>query len=78
MKTLKISIAPQEKIRERILGIAKGKIKPKASDPKIWFTSMRSLSQVLSDENRALKPYGLRRLNADVLPKLVLLRDAFI
>jgi predicted transcriptional regulator len=27
---------------------------PKASDPKIWFTSMRSLAQVLSDENRAL------------------------
>jgi predicted transcriptional regulator len=37
MKTLKIGIAPQEKIRERILGIARGKIKPKASDPKIWF-----------------------------------------
>ena len=54
MKILKIGIAPQEKIRARILGIAKGKIKPKASDPKIWFTSMRSLSQVLSDENRAL------------------------
>jgi predicted transcriptional regulator len=27
---------------------------PKASDPKIWFTSMRALAQVLSDENRAL------------------------
>ena len=35
MKILKIGIASQEKIRERILGIAKGKIKPKASDPKI-------------------------------------------
>jgi predicted transcriptional regulator len=29
-------------------------IKPKASDPKVWFTSMRSLAEVLSDENRAL------------------------
>ena len=36
--------------------IAKGDITPKASDPKIWFTSMRSLAQVLSDENRALRP----------------------
>ena len=54
MKIMKIGIAPQEKIRERMLAIAKGLIKPKASDPKIWFTSMRSLSQVLSDENRAL------------------------
>ena len=54
MKVVRIGIAPQEKIRDRVLAIAKGEIKPKASDPKIWFTSMRSLSQVLSDENRAL------------------------
>ena len=54
MKVIKIGIASQEKIRQRVLAIARGEIKPKASDPKIWFTSMRSLSQVLSDENRAL------------------------
>ncbi len=54
MKVIKIGIAPQAKIREYVLSIAKGEIKPKASDPKIWFTSMRSLAQVLSDENRAL------------------------
>ena len=54
MKIIRIGIAPQEKIRERILAIAKGDIQPKDSDPKIWFTSMRSLAQVLSDENRAL------------------------
>ena len=54
MKIIKVGIASQEKIRERMLAIAKGEYKPKLSDPKIWFTSMRSLSQVLSDENRAL------------------------
>ena len=54
MKVIKIGIAPQEKIRERVLAIASGEIKPKTSEPKIWFTSMRSLSQVLSDENREL------------------------
>ncbi len=54
MKVLKIGIAPQEQIRARMLAIASGEIRPKPSDPKIWFTSMRSLSQVLSDENRAL------------------------
>jgi predicted transcriptional regulator len=54
MKIIKIGIASQEKIRERMLAIAKGELKPKPSDPKIWFTSMRSLSEVLSDENRAL------------------------
>ena len=54
MKVLRIGLASQEKVRQRVLAVAKGEIKPKASDPKIWFTSMRSLSQVLSDENRAL------------------------
>ena len=54
MKIIKVGIAPQEEIRERMLAIAKGESKPKPSDPRIWFTSMRSLSQVLSDENRAL------------------------
>jgi predicted transcriptional regulator len=54
MKIIKIGILPQEKMRERVLSIARGEIKPKPSDPKVWFTSMRSLAQVLSDENRQL------------------------
>lgn len=54
MKIIKVGITPQEKIRERMLAIAKGEFKPKPSDPRIWFTSIRSLSQVLSDKNRAL------------------------
>lgn len=54
MKTIVIGIMPQEKIRERVLAIARGKYKPKPSEPKIWFTSMRSLAEVLSDENRSL------------------------
>ena len=54
MKAIVIGIMPQEKIRERILSIARGEYKPKSSEPKIWFSSMRSLAEVLSDENRAL------------------------
>jgi predicted transcriptional regulator len=54
MSVIKIGIAPQDEIRRRVLGIAKGEIKPKPGDPKVWFTSMHSLAQVLSDENRAL------------------------
>ena len=54
MKVIKIGIASQQKIRQRVLAIAKGEIKPKPSDPKVWFTSMRSLAEVLSDENRAM------------------------
>ncbi|MDP2380289.1 MAG: hypothetical protein Q8M35_07370, partial [Pseudohongiella sp.] len=51
---LNIGIMSQEKIHERMLAIAKGKYKPKPGEPKIWFTSMKSLAKVLSDENRAL------------------------
>ena len=54
MKTIVIGIMSQEKIRVRLLAIARGDYKPKATDPKIWFTSMRSLAEVLSDDNRAL------------------------
>ncbi len=54
MKKIVVGIMPQEKIRERMLSIARGEFKPKSTDPKIWFTSMRSLAEVLSDDNRAL------------------------
>lgn len=54
MKTIVVGIMPQEKIRQRVLAIARGDYKPKATEPKIWFTSMRSLAEVLSDDNRAL------------------------
>lgn len=54
MKAIKIGIMPQEQIRARLLAIARGELKPRPGDPKIWFTSMRSLAEVLSDENRAL------------------------
>ena len=54
MKVVKIGIMPQEKIRARVLAIARGEVKARAGEPKIWFTSMKSLAEVLSDDNRAL------------------------
>ena len=54
MKPIFIGILSQEKIRERVLSIARGSYKPKPNEPKVWFTSMKSLAEVLSDENRAL------------------------
>jgi len=54
MKSIVIGIMPQEKIRQRVLAIARGDYKPKPSEPKVWFTSMKSLAEVLSDDNRAL------------------------
>ena len=70
MKTIKIGIMSQKDIRERTLAIARGSYKPRADEPKIWFTSIRSLAEVLSDENQALlqvitekKPNSIRELS---------------
>lgn len=54
MRTIKIGIMPQEEIRKRTIAIARGSYKPKPGEPKIWFPSIKSLSQVLSDENQEL------------------------
>jgi predicted transcriptional regulator len=54
MKSIVIGIMPQEKIRQRILSIARGDYQPKPGEPRVWFTSMKSLAEVLSDDNRAL------------------------
>lgn len=54
MKAMKVGIATREEIQKRTIDIAAGRLKPKASDPKIWFTSIRSASALLSEENRAL------------------------
>lgn len=69
MKTVKIGIMSQKEIRERTLSIARGDYKPKPDEPKIWFTSIRSLAEVLSDENQILlqiitdkKPNSIREL----------------
>ena len=54
LKPVAIGILPQVRIRARMLAIARGEYKSKPAEPKIWFTSMRSLAKVLSDENQAL------------------------
>jgi predicted transcriptional regulator len=54
MKPITVGIMPQDKIRAMVLAITQGKHKLKPHEPRIWFTSMKSLAEVLSDENRAL------------------------
>ncbi len=51
MKKLKIGIMPREQFQRRLVAIAAGTIKPKPGEPKIWFSSIRSLSEVLSENN---------------------------
>ena len=54
MRKIVIGIMSQDKIRKRILDIARGDYKPKKNEPKVWFPSMKSVAEVLSDQNRAL------------------------
>jgi len=54
MKTLKIGIASYKDMKARTMAIARGKLKPKPGDPKVWFTSTESFAKVLSNKNRAL------------------------
>ncbi|MGB5087294.1 MAG: helix-turn-helix domain-containing protein [Methylocystis silviterrae] len=71
MKILRIGIAPYEDMKARTMAIARGELKPKADEPKLWFTSIESLARVLSDKNRALldliieqQPQSLAELEA--------------
>ncbi|WP_145563061.1 HVO_A0114 family putative DNA-binding protein [Yersinia canariae] len=50
MKAL-IGVMPEEHIRQRMLAIVKGEYKPEPGEPKVWFTSVNALAQVLSNEN---------------------------
>jgi predicted transcriptional regulator len=69
MKTIVIGVMSQEQIRARTIAIAKGEYKPKAGEPKIWFTSMKSVAEVLSDQNRALLKV-IRETNPDSMAML--------
>jgi len=42
MKPVKVGIMPYEQYKNYTIGIARGQIKPKKSDPKIWFDSIES------------------------------------
>jgi len=54
MKTLKIVIASYKEMKARTMAIARGELRPRASEPKVWFTSTESFAKVLSNKNRAL------------------------
>lgn len=53
-KVLRIGIASRAEMRARTMAIARGEMKPSPSDPKVWFTSLESLAQVLSSKNQLL------------------------
>jgi predicted transcriptional regulator len=54
MTKLKVGIASLEQYKSRTLAIARGEYVPAPDEPKVWFQSLETMSQVLSDKNRAL------------------------
>ena len=69
MKTLKVGIMPSEQFRQRVLDIAAGRYKPSSNEPKIWFSSLKSLDTIINENNTRLlaliekmKPASLEEL----------------
>jgi predicted transcriptional regulator len=54
MKQVKVGIMPLKDFQAYTKAIVTGKHKRKRGEPKIWFSSMAALAQVLSDSNREL------------------------
>lgn len=53
-KILKIGIISKQDYINRTVAIAKGEYTPKKDEPKVWFESIKSMAQVLSNENQEL------------------------
>ena len=70
-KVLHIGIISYEDYKKRSLAIARGEYRPQPDEPKIWFESLQSMAQVLSNDNQLLlktimerKPESLKELEA--------------
>ena len=68
-KTIRVGIMSKAQYKKRTIAIAKGEYIPKKDEPKIWFESLQSMSQILSSQNQELlkviienRPQSLREL----------------
>jgi predicted transcriptional regulator len=66
---IKVGIMSLEEYKKRTIAIAKGAYIPKKDEPKIWFESLKSMAQILGNENQELlriilekKPQSLAEL----------------
>jgi len=54
VNVLRIGIASREEMKTRSMAIVRGEYRPSPNEPKVWFTSIESLAQVLSTKNQLL------------------------
>ena len=66
---IKVGIMSKEQYKKRTIAIAKGEYIPKKDEPKVWFESIQSMSQILSSLNQELlkviiekRPQSLKEL----------------
>jgi predicted transcriptional regulator len=69
MKVIQVGIMPREQFQARTIEIASGRYKSHKNEPKIWFSSIKSLSEVLNENNMRLlkiiseqKPESIKEL----------------
>ncbi len=53
-RAIKVGVMSFEDFQKRTIAIARGEYKLKNDEPKIWFSSMKSLANILSEENQKL------------------------
>lgn len=53
-RVMKIGIISKQDYIKRTIAIAQGVYTPRKDEPKIWFESIHSMAQVLSNENQEL------------------------
>ena len=68
-KTLKVGIMPRKEMKARTIAIARGRRKPAPDEAKVWFTSLKSLASVLSEDNQALLQ-AIREHNPESIAEL--------
>lgn len=68
-KVMKVGIMPYREMKARTIAVARGRYKPSPHEPKVWFTSLRSLASVLSEENQALLQ-AIREHNPESIAEL--------
>ncbi|WP_083272944.1 MarR family transcriptional regulator [Alteromonas confluentis] len=54
MMKARIGIMSEQLIRVRAIAIAQGKYTPGKDEPKVWYTSLNGISQILNPDNIAL------------------------
>ncbi len=54
IKRMKIGIMSPAEMRARSIAIAKGEYVPRPGEPKVWFPSIESVAQLLSEDNREM------------------------